>query len=52
MHVIAFSDLGNFLGLLVFGSGDVTHHCTTLMTEFHSKCDYRSLCAGLECCVG
>lgn len=39
MHVIAFSDLDHFLRLLVCSSGDVTHHCTTLMTEFHSKCD-------------
>lgn len=37
MHVIAFSDLHHFLGLLVSSSGDVIHHCTTPMTEFHSQ---------------
>lgn len=47
MHVIAFSDLHHFLGLLVSSSGDVIHHCTTPMTEFHSKCDYQPLCVGL-----
>lgn len=52
MHVIAFSDLDHFLGRLLCSSGDVTHHCTTLMAEFHSKCDYQPLCVELEHCVG
>ena len=52
MHVIAFSDLDHFLGRLPCSSGDVTRRCTTLMSEFHSNCDYRLLCAGLEHCVG
>lgn len=48
MHVIAFSDLDRFLGRLPCSSGDVTRRCTTLMSEFHSNCDYRLLCEGLD----
>ncbi len=52
MHVIAFFNLDHFLGRLLCSSGDVTHRCTTLMAEFHSKCDYHPLCLGPEHCVG
>lgn len=51
MHVIAFSDLDYFLGRLLCSSGDVAHHCTTLMAEFHLSvititimCDAGALC--------
>lgn len=46
------SDLVRSSGLLVCTSGDVTPHCTALMTEFYFKCVYRLIRTGLTHSTG